>query len=457
MKDGRKTKPMDGSQSDILVINGQVVFPDKGEIKECPLSISNGKIVSLEATEKPASKVIDASGCIVSPGFIDIHMHNEEKEDPYTVQGALLKQGVTTALAGNCGAGLFIDEYKAMMKKPYLNLGLLTGHNSLRKAVGISDVYKKADNQEIAKMCEFLEKELQKGSFGLSLGLEYVPNASKEEITRLSEVLTGFKHRIVSVHIRHDGPACIEAVQEMIDLAKSTGLRVELSHLGSMTAFGMSRKVLEMLDRARSAGIDIRFDTYPYAAFCTYIGSTVFDRGFEKRWKKGFEALEVASGPYKGQTFDEELYERLRSEAPQTLIIAHVLNEEEIRACMLHPMAAIGSDAVLHKKGGHPRAAGAFPRGIGMLREEGLSWPEALAHATSIPGESLWLESGCIEEGKTADLVIFDPEEFRDEATFENPLLPPQGVKWVIVNGKIAVENGRASDFPCGEFLLRTD
>ncbi len=443
------------AQWDILIQDGLVVFPDEKAMRNCSVGISRGKIISVGDLKRSAQRVIDATGCIVSPGFIDIHMHNEEREDPFTVQQSLLLQGVTTALAGNCGSGLFIDEYMAMIDVPYMNLALLTGHNRLREAVGITDVYKEADRREIAGMCRLLDGELRKGSFGLSFGLEYAPNTSKREIRQLAEVLTDFDRRLISVHIRCDGSACVGAVQEMIDLAKETGLRVQLSHLGSMTAFGASQKVLDMIDRARLDGVDIRFDTYPYAAFCTFIGSPVFDPGFEKRWNKGLEALEVASGLYKGRRLDEQLYARLRIEEPRTLIVAHVMDEDEMRICLRHPLAALASDAVLHEKSGHPRVAGAFPRGIRWLKDDGLSWPETLAHATTIPAEDMWIESGRIAEGAPADFVIFDPSRLVDRATFEDPLLPPDGIEYVIVGGQVVVERGIIKEPRRGAFLLR--
>lgn len=440
---------------DILIKNGRIIFPDEGTERNCNIGISNGRIVFIGEGERSAKKVLDAEGLVVSPGFIDIHMHNEEMQDPFTVQRSLLLQGVTMALAGNCGTGLFIEEYASMFDIPYLNLAVLTGHTHLREAVGITDVYREATGNEIRKMCELLERELNRGSFGLSFGLEYAPNTSINEIRRLSKVLNKFDHRLISVHIRHDGRGCIDAVKEMIDLAGDISVRVQLSHIGSMTAFGESGKALHMIDRARSEGIDIRFDTYPYEAFCTYIGSAVFDPGFEKRWNKGFDALEVASGPGKGRFLDEDLYNHLRSEAPETLIVAHVMNEEEIRACLRHPLAALGSDAILQDKGGHPRAAGAFPRGIRWLREDGSSWPQVLSHATNIPADDMWLGSGRIATGAPADLVVFDPDRLTDRATFKDPLLPPDGIEWVIVNGLIAVEEGAIIEPPKGEFLLR--
>ncbi len=446
---------MKEAKLDILIKNGRVVFPDEGVERNCAIGILTDRIASIGEQDEPAMRVIDAEGLIVSPGFVDIHMHNEEKEDPFTVQRSLLLQGVTTALAGNCGTGLFIDEYASMFDGLYLNLAFLTGHTRLREAVGITDVYREATEDEISGMCGLLERELDMGSFGLSFGLEYAPNTSKNEIIRLSKVLTSYDRRLISVHIRHDGPACIGAVREMIDLARETSVRVQLSHIGSMTAFGQSREALDMIDQARSEGVDVRFDTYPYEAFCTYIGSTVFDPGFEKRWNKGLDALEVASGPNRGRRLDEDLYQRLRSDAPETLIVAHVMNEEEIRACMRHPLAALGSDAILQNKGGHPRAAGAFPRGIRWLREDGLSWPQALSHATVTPADDMWLVSGRIARGAPADLVIFDPDKFTDRATFKDPLLPPGGIEWVIAGGRVAVEKGRIIEPPKGEFLLR--
>lgn len=446
---------MKGVKLDILIKNGRVVFPDEGAEQNCTIGISGGRIISLDKVEGPAKRVLDAKGLIVSPGFIDIHMHNEEMEDPFTVQRSLLLQGVTTALAGNCGTGLFIDEYASMFDVPYLNLAVLTGHSHLREVVGITDVYREATDPEIRSMCGLLERELKMGSFGLSFGLEYAPNTSISEILSLSQVLKGYDQRLISVHIRHDGPACIGAVREMIDLARETSTRVQVSHIGSMTAFGESREALDIIDQARSEGVDVRFDTYPYEAFCTHIGSTVFDPGFEKRWNKGLDALEVASGPRRGQRLDEDLYVRLRSDAPETLIVAHVMNEEEIRACMRHPLAVLGSDAILQNKGGHPRAAGAFPRGIRWLREDGLSWPQALSHATIIPADDMWLGSGRIAPGAPADLVVFDPDKFADRATFKDPLLPPDGIEWVIARGRIAVEKKRIIEPPNGEFLLR--
>lgn len=440
---------------DIFIRGGIVVDPAKGTEEKLNLGVENGRIVYSGRGEVTAGRVLEASGMMVSPGFIDTHMHDEDLDDPGTIQKALLKQGVTTALAGNCGSGPSLELVKKKRARPWLNLGYLTGHRALREDVGITDVYQPANEAEIARMVDLLEREMRMGSFGLSFGLEYAPNTSPREIEALCAVLARHPKRFVSVHIRHDGPDCLESVAEVIGLAERFGIRVQVSHLGSMTAFGFTARSIGMIEEARARGADVTFDCYPYSAFCTFIGSTVFDPGFEERWNKGLESLEAASGKYRGKRLTPGIYEDMRKNDPQALIIAHVMNEDEIRLCLRHPLCAVASDGILRGGEGHPRAAGAFPRAMRWLREEGLSWAEAVRHATALPAEMAWLPSGRIEEGAPADLVVFSPDRLMDKATFEDQIAAPEGIAAVIVNGRIAVENGVLAPEPEGRLLLR--
>lgn len=222
-----------------------------------------------------------------------------------------------------------------------------------------------------------------------------------------------------------------------------------------MTAFGFTARSIELIEEARGRGVDVTFDCYPYAAFCTTIGSTVFDPGFEERWGKGLESLEAASGKYRGKRLTPEIYDDMRRNDPKALIIAHVMNEWEIRACLKHPLCAVASDGVLHNGEGHPRAAGAFPRALRWLREEGLSWTESVRHATALPADMAWLPVGRLEVGGPADLVVFSPDDIRDRATFEEQLAPPEGIAAVVVNGQVAVEQGVLAPKPLGRLLLR--
>ncbi len=440
---------------DLVILNGILLDPLTGSEKRLNLGVAGDRIAYIGEDAPAAKRRMEAGGLMVSPGFVDTHMHDEELEDPGTIQQALLRQGVTTALAGNCGSGPSLERVKEARKSPWLNLGYLTGHRALREEVGISDVYRAATDEEIARMEERLGRELSLGSFGLSFGLEYAPNTSPREIEALCGILGKVPKRFVSVHIRHDGPECLKSVEEAIGFAERFKIRVQISHLGSMTAFGFTDRSIRLIEQARARGADVTFDCYPYSAFCTFIGSTVFDPGFEERWGKGLESLEAASGRFRGMRLTPEIYADLRENDPKALIIAHVMNESEIRLCLRHPLCAIASDGVLHGGEGHPRAAGAFPRALRWLREEGLSWPEAVRHATALPAEMAWLPVGRMEVGAPADLVLFSPEELRDRATFEDQLAPPEGIYAVLVNGRIAVEKGVLSPEPCGRLLLR--
>lgn len=440
---------------DLVIRDGVLVDPVKGTEERLNLGIAGDKIAFIGKDEPPAKKVLEAFDLLVTPGFVDTHMHDEELDDPGTIQKALLRQGVTTALAGNCGSGPGMACVKEKRKSPWINLGYLSGHTALREAVGISDVYQPATEAEITRMEELLEKDLADGAFGLSFGLEYAPNTSPREIEALCRVLGKHAKRFVSVHIRHDGPDCLESVAEVIGLAERFGIRVQVSHLGSMTAFGFTARSIELIEEARGRGLDVTFDCYPYAAFCTTIGSTVFDPGFEERWGKGLESLEAASGKYRGKRLTPEIYDDMRRNDPKALIIAHVMNEWEIRACLKHPLCAVASDGVLHNGEGHPRAAGAFPRALRWLREEGLSWTESVRHATALPADMAWLPVGRLEVGGPADLVVFSPDDIRDRATFEEQLAPPEGIAAVVVNGQVAVEQGVLAPKPLGRLLLR--
>ncbi|MDD4159512.1 MAG: amidohydrolase family protein [Synergistaceae bacterium] len=441
---------------DLAVRGGTLILPELNKEEKLNIGISQGRIARLSPEEMQAKDSLDASGLYISPGFIDSHMHDEEKEDGESIEKALLRQGVTTAIAGNCGSGPLGADILSFRRNPWLNLGYLTGHKKLREASGVIDRYAPAGPDQVKTMKDLLRKELQEGSFGLSIGLEYLPNTPISELEALFEVAVDFKKIWIPVHIREDGPASIRATQEILNLALKWPLRFQISHLGSMTGFGQIKEVLEIIDKARDSGADVTFDCYPYDAFCTELGSAVFDPGFEKRWGKGKEALEIASGPNRGRWLDEEdLYERLRQEEPECLVIAHVIKQNEVELCLSHPECAIASDGLLKGGRGHPRAAGTFPRALRMLRKAGCSWPEAVRKCTSLPAEMNWLDKGVIKEGADADLVIFDGEKLCDRATFSEELLPPEGIKFVIIGGQAAVKDNEVLGSPKGKLMKR--
>ncbi|MDO5116605.1 MAG: amidohydrolase family protein [Synergistaceae bacterium] len=443
---------------DLLIRGGTLILPDEGKEIKLNVAVSGGRIAALTADSPEAREVIDADGLFVAPGFIDTHMHDEEVEDGDTVELALLRQGVTTAFAGNCGTGPLARDILPFRERPWLNLGYLTGHTKLREAAGVQDIYSAAPPEAVAEMKSLLRSELQNGSFGLSVGLEYLPETPPSEVEALFETAAEFEKIWIPVHIRSDGPAAVNATDEILGYAEKWPLRFQISHAGSMTAFGRLAEVLAHIDSAVERGLDVTFDCYPYDAFCTRLGSAVFDPGFEERWGKGRDALEIGSGALRGRRLDEAgLYERLRKEAPDTLIIAHVMRGDEVELCLSHPRCAVASDSLLKNGHGHPRAAGTFPRALRMLRDKGFSWPEAVRRCTSLPASMAWLEDkGRIAEGCAADFVIFNGDELRDNATFRQELLPPSGVKWVVLGGETAVKENEITGAPKGKLLRRS-
>jgi N-acyl-D-amino-acid deacylase len=408
-------------------------------------------------------KIFDATGLFVCPGFVDIHIHDERFEDPDTVQRCLIAQGVTTAVAGNCGSGPIFKKSLAARPRPWLHLSYLVGNRAgLREEVGCADRYAPATPAQTAEMCALLRDALKQGAMGLSLGLEYAPGASWEEIGALAAVTAEFGNRIVTVHIRYDDDRCVDAVRETIRLSRENRVRLQVSHLGSMT-MGHTRECEELIEEAAVEGVDVGFDCYPYDALCAAAGSAVFDDGFVERWKgKGPECLEAASGRFKGSRLTFETLAEMRREEPTELVIAHVMDETEIENCVANPHCIVASDALTTSGGGgaHPRIAGTFPRALGILRRHGYSWEDALRKVTALPADRMRLDAGRLYEGARADVAVFDPDGFVDRATFQAPFAPPDGLKLVVINGHVALrgkgtwEKETFGSEPHGDFTL---
>jgi N-acyl-D-amino-acid deacylase len=449
---------MMSAKADILIRGGTFFGMTGCGPSPASLAIKNGKVSAIlpADAETEAETVFDAEGMFVTPGFVDIHMHDEYFADTDTVQHCLIRQGVTTALAGNCGSGPPFADAAAARPNPWLRLSYLVGNCAgLREEVGRTDRYTPSNNVEIARMCDRLRKAMEDGAMGLSLGLEYAPGASYEEISALASVAAEFGEGIVTVHIRYDDDRCVEAVREVIRLSRENNVRLQVSHLGSMT-MGHTRECEEEIERAVSSGADVGFDCYPYDAFCAKAGSAVYDDGFVERWKgKGPEYLEAVSGRFKGNRLTFETLAEMRREEPLGLIVAHVIDKAEMENCIAHPSCIVVSDSLFTGEGAHPRIAGTFPRALRILREHGYGWEDALRKMTVMPAERINIQAGRLFEGAAADIAVFDPDGFIDRATYQEPFLPPDGLKLVVINGRVALRDGKISSEPHGEFYRR--
>lgn len=432
--------------------NGLMIDPKNKIMSKMNLGIANGKITAVTKDEISGEKEYDCSGKIVSPGFVDIHMH----EDPYNedrqafeicIAECMLKMGVTTVVGGNCGIGAkTVDGYlNEVSRLGYpVNIALLMPHGSLRDYFGNFDKYKNVSSDVIANMCKKLEKELEAGALGLSFGIRYIPGLNREEMLALCRVAKKYD-RAVAAHVRDDAAGIFDAIRELIQLALDTGVKIQVSHIGSMAAYGQMEEVVQMIDHYAAGGIDIALDCYPYNAFCTYIGSTVFDEGFLERYDMSYSELEITQGKYKGQRLTEATFREVRENNPEYLAVAHVMKEEEVDMALSHPRTILASDGLLNEGNGHPRAAGSFPRFIReyVLNKRLISLYDAIAKMTYLPASRYGLNKGTLSIGADADIVVFDLEKIRDKASFDKPLAEPEGIDYVFINGNEALAGGK--------------
>lgn len=437
---------------DLKIVNGRVYNSDKNTFEEKDVAIKAGKIVKVGMCDAPAKAVIDAQGKIVSPGFIDIHMHESENLDAFTppapsdIGNMMLRMGVTTCVAGNCGNNRqSLDDFVGHIQHfgTPVNYMSYIGHNYLRNRVGNENRYGSSSKVQIEKMKQMIEAAMKKGALGLSFGLEYCPGIKIEEVLKLCEAIND-SPALLSAHFREDAKGSLKSTQELIDISVQSKIPMQISHFGSCAAFGMMTEALDLIEKHMKKGVDISVDCYPYDAFSTYIGSAVFDEGCFESWKKSYDIILLTEGKYKGMRCDEALFKKVRRDHPEMLVVAFAMNQDEVIEAIQAPFMMVASDGLYRKGQGHPRGAGTFPKVLGEYVQSGyLTLEEALKKMTIMPAERLKLkQKGRIDVGCDADLVIFDAQKIKDGATFEHPIDPPQGIDFVLMGGKVVVENG---------------
>ncbi|MBS3787627.1 D-aminoacylase [Candidatus Bipolaricaulota bacterium] len=389
-----------------------------------------------------------------------------------------------------------------------INLGSLVGHGSLRVDVmGYED--REPTDHELDEMKEILDKSLTAGAFGLSTGLYYAPGsyADTEEIVELARVVSDHGG-IYTSHIRNEGKELISAVEEAITIGEKADLPVEISHHKAVGKenWGKVTQSLEIIRAARERGVEVTADQYPYNASSTSLSSLLpgwAKQGGREKWlariqdpkesekikeelgstneaEVDWSAIKIVEMPDKcnqellGKSVQEIASER-GTDVLQTALdlllesdgkasqIHFGISEEDIKTVMAQPFVMTCSDGSslrpegpLGKGKPHPRSYGTFPRVFGKyVREENvLAIEDAIRKMTSLPAQKIGLKrKGQIREGMDADLVAFSPQEIEDKATFQDPHRYPEGISYVIVNGKIAVENGDGVECSAGRVL----
>ena len=445
----------------VYIHGGTVVDPSQG--LECPADVvcTDGKVTQLLTPptaeqraywSQTADLVINAEGKIVCPGFIDIHMH----EDPYDPEADILscniaktmvRMGVTTAVGGNCGSNCAQpDRYLDAVDRhgTAVNMALLAGHTFLRNQCGGTDKYSPVDDSVISEMVRLGEQYLDAGCFGISFGVKYIPGTRWEEIIALSQ-LCRKGDKLVTSHVRKDVDGVFDACRELAEMGRQAGVKVQFSHIGSMGGYGQMARLLEQIEGYRSEGIDLMCDCYPYDAFSTEIGATTYDAENFAAYHSDYSHILLCDGPYAGQRCTREIFDEMRSSRPETMTVGYFMRQDEVDMALSAPYVMLGSDGLLVGEQGHPRAAGAFPRFLRQYAATGrLSLTDAIAKVTTMAARRLGLTGkGSLKPGCDADIVIFDLERIKDNASYTQPVLAPTGIDWVLIGGEAAVQEGR--------------
>lgn len=453
--------------------NGRIVDPKQNIDQVASLLIEDGRIKGIfdetevfgTAGDFDGVTVIDATGKIVCPGFVDIHMHEdlyvEEKDclETHMAESALL-MGVTTQIGGNCGENVYPpDRYLDLLGRDGapVNVGLLIGHTFLRDEEGRHDKYKPIGQDDLDKMVQSCQHYLDAGCLGVSYGVKYIPGTTWEEIISLAK-LCKKDDKLVASHVRMDVEEVFASAEELARICREAGVKVQFSHVGSMGGYGQMSRLLPQLESYQEEGLDLLCDCYPYSAFSTVIGATTYDEGFLELYEeKDYNGILIVNGKYAGQRCTKEIYDDLRANAPDTATVAYFMKDEDIDMALLSPLVMVGSDGLRKEGRGHPRASGTFPRFIKNYIKAGrIGLLEGLAKMTSMPAERLNLpKKGNFRPGSDADVVIFDLNEIADCATFEDGQIPPKGIDYVLIGGEIAAEHGRIVKRNLGKCIRR--
>lgn len=498
------------SALDLLLRGGTVVDGSGAPAFRADVGVKDGRIVRVgDLKDVPAKRVLDVSGQVVAPGFIDVHTHADDLAKRPKAEN-FVRMGVTTIVAGNCGSSaLDVGQAFAEIRKAgvAVNYATLVGHNTVREAV--MGMERRAPTAvEMEKMKALVVKAMADGAVGFSTGLQYVPGSWAEpgEIAELARVACRAGGLYAS-HMRNEGTEIEKALAETIEAGEKAGCPVQISHLkiDSPSRWGVSEQALAAIDAARARGIDVEADQYAYTAAASSLSIRFPDWALaggteevnkrlddEATWQRirndmkgllaarGFADLSFAvvafypPDPSLTGLSMKQVAEKLvgsgsadaQFEAARRMLRAggagmvyHLMSEGDVERILRHPQVAVASDgAVLSDEDGrpHPRLSGNNARVLGLyVREKKLiDLPEAVRKMTSLPAAHFKLAGrGLVKEGYAADLVVFDPATVRDNATFEEPRTLASGFSHVLVNGVPVLAAGASTGATPGQVL----
>ncbi|MDC0160152.1 amidohydrolase family protein [Gemmatimonadales bacterium] len=451
---------------DVVIRGGRVMDPETGLDAVRNLGIHGQTIVAISSDELDGETVIDATGLVVSPGFIDLHAHGQSNN----ANRFQARDGVTTALELESG----VPDLRLFLKQregdAILNFGATIAHDAVRTAVmpeyagevqlalatldpeptveqlrELGRVFSQGNYDELdrslyAKLFEHIGDGMDAGALGIGMAHQYYPGASRDEIYRVFQY-AGKEQFTIYTHVRSMG---VDAIQEVVANAASTGAPLHIVHLNSSSLWEIETN-LDLIRGAQELGVDVTTEVYPYTAASTSLESAIFDEGWQEHLRISYGDLQWQDT---GERLTEETFRSYREEGG--VVIIHMMKPDWIEMGLRAPNTMVASDGMPYALGAHPRSAGTFSRFLGRyVRDEGtLSLMEGLKKMTLMPAQRLesispqMKRKGRIQIGSDADITIFDPERILDTATFEDDLSYSIGVEFVLVNGSFVVRDG---------------
>ena len=496
-----------------LIIKNAFVVDGSGEAGfPADVAITSGKIAKVGKDLGTARQYLDAEGLTLTPGFVDSHAHGDYYlTNPDHLEN--IEQGITFSISGQCGGSIapslrdgevfnMADLTAQMQDTPISNhYAVLAGHGSIRHIVAGTE-NRPVTEEELAKMCRILETQMDAGSMGLSLGLTYTPGsyADQAELIALAKVV-GRKGGVLAAHIRNESDDLIPSVEEFITICREGKCRGVISHLkaADKANHGKVKTVLAMLEQAHTEGVEIFADAYPYCASATSLSARFIPRQFHPigttnpiallddpaicrdiktwataKWGTDLSWVLIAGATghpeYRGKTMNEvaemmgmeDRYEAvfaLLRQCKRVSAYFTMMSEADVATALAHRLVMVGCDSNTGNGASlfHPRRRGTFPRVLGRyVREMGITTlPEMIRKFTSLPAYVYKLQSkGLIREGYDADICIFDPATIRDQADYVNCHAPSIGLRYVLIGGKVVVENNTYNGTRAGRLWL---
>ena len=442
-------------QYDLVLEGGRVMDPETGLDAVRNVGIREGKVVRISSEALNGLRVVHAGGLVIAPGFIDLHQHGQDLAS----QRVKALDGVTTALELEIGAPDVAQFLKSKQGHSLIHYGTSASHVAARALVfgaplPAGTILPKsgpatdqaATPEQIEAMRERLRAELDAGGLAMGMGIQYTPGATRLEVIDMFR-LAADRRLPVYTHVRSAGRvepgSAIEAVSEVIGAAAITGAPLHIVHINS-TCLRDSLECLSMVEGARARGLDVTTEAYPYIAGMTAVNSAPFNPGWREKLGIDYGQLVL---PDTGEHLTKLRFDELHNSSTTQWVLIFANTQEIVDKVIPHPLVMIASDGAE----GHPRNAGTYSRVLAQyVREKGtITLMDAIRKMSLMPAQMLERstpsarQKGRLQEGADADIVVFDARTITDRSTFEKPMEPSAGIRYLLVGGRVVVDEGK--------------